>query len=113
MIALKGHWPMLPDVRLYHNPDKAAHRVGTVEDVQGAGARTWVTDGEAVVLMTYRGDRATEDALLVHEAYHVVYRHYLDYLMEEHPGEEVMAYAMQTVSKALMEAQERWRGLYE
>lgn len=113
MIALKGQWPMLPDVRLYHDPDKAARRVGKVEPRHDPGARTWVTDGEAVVLMSYRGDRITEDALLVHEAYHIVCRHYRDYLMEETPGEEVMAYAVQAVGKALMEAQERWRGRHE
>lgn len=112
MIAMREHWPFLPEVRLYHDQEKAGTYIREHWDVTPvfleAGAQTWYSDGAAVVLMSHSGKRVTEDALLTHEAYHVFSLH-MDYLGEDDPGEEIMAYGVQTVSKALMRAQRRWR----
>lgn len=113
MVALEGRGPLLPDVRLYQSAKRAVrHMLGRdegVETIEGADAQTWVRDGEAVVLMTYRGDRIGEYALLVHEATHVVRTYLSETLREEHAGEEIYAYATQAVSAALMRAHDRWR----
>jgi hypothetical protein len=112
MRALEGRGPLLPDVRLYHSADKALrylrrHGVDAqvIEDVD---AQTWVTGGEAVVVMTYEGDRIGEYALLVHEAVHVVREYFSETLMEEHAGEEMYAYATQAVAGQLMWAHDKW-----
>lgn len=59
--------------------------------------------------MTYAGEREAEDALLAHEATHVVQHHFCDYLGEDDIGTEVMAYGVQAVTEALMRAQRKWR----
>ena len=113
MIAMKGRGPLLPDVRLYHSVEKAlrylrGHGVDA-QAIEDADAQTWVTGCEAVVVMTYEGDRIGEYALLVHEAVHVVRLYYAETLMEEHAGEEVYAYATQAVAGQLMWAHSKWR----
>lgn len=113
MKALEGAGPLLPDVRLYHSAKKAlrfmlGHDVDA-EAMEDADAQTWLKDGLAVVVMTYRGDPIEEHALLVHEAVHVVRLYFSEVLMEEHAGEEVYAYATQAVAAGLMRAHDRWR----
>lgn len=111
MRAMREQWPFLPEVRLYHSKGKARRHMRDwegVEFIDSAGAQTWYADGEAIVLMNYRGSRAKEDSLLVHEAVHVVRMHFSETLMEEHAGEEMYAYATQSVAHALMRANRKW-----
>lgn len=113
MKALSESWPFIPEVHLFHNREKADRfirkRLGMVPRFLSTGAQTWSVGGTAVVLMEYSGDCNTEAALLVHEAYHVAYRHFRDYVGEEQPSEEFMAYGVQVVSKALFKAHGTWR----
>lgn len=103
---------MVPDVRLFHNAKKCERyvksRFGCMDGLLDTGAQMWYNDGRAVVLMSYDGRPETEAALLVHEAYHVATSH-MDYLGEDEPGEEVMAYLVQTVSNGLFVAHARWK----
>lgn len=113
MKAMDEMWPFLPEVRLFHSRRKCDRfvrkRLGEAPTFMGTGGQTWYGDGVAVVLIEHRGRRGTETALLAHEAYHVVSMHYDEYLGEESPGDEFMAYGVQLVLKALMGAHEKWR----
>lgn len=120
MVAMEERWPYLPKVWLYHDRDKCARRLrrmGLCNETADVPAQTWYHDGRAVVLMAYDGlaefgedGREVEDALLVHEAYHVVYRHVTQYMGEDEAGEETMAYGVQVVAQHLMTAHHGWRG---
>jgi hypothetical protein len=113
MRALKGRGPLLPDVRLFHNPDKAVRYMlgrdmGDCGELDDNKAYTFSRGSDVVVLMCYRGDLMEEYALLVHEAVHVVRTYFSETLMEEHAGEEVYAYATQAVAGQLMWAHDKW-----
>lgn len=115
MRALDGLYPFCPEVRLFHDRDKLAswcmRRYGCPPDMSDeADAQTTYWDGTAIVLIDPREecDPVWEDALLIHEAYHVVCNH-LKYIGESSAGEEVVAYMMQCVSGALMSAHHRWK----
>jgi hypothetical protein len=102
-------------VVLIHNKDKADRFIRRRFDKQprfmDTGAQTWCEDGLAVVLITTPLETAwhTDAALLCHEAYHVVSMHFGDYMGEEIPSEEFVAYGVQVVSKALFEAHDKWK----
>ena len=113
MIALDEKFPFVPEVHIFHSRAKADRyirkHIDTIPRFLDAGAQTWSNDSVAVVLMEYEGEATTEAALLVHEAYHVVSYHFGEYLGDEHPSEELMAYGIQMVSKALFEAHDKWK----
>ena len=113
MIAMKDKGPLLPDVRLYHSVKKALRHMRKLgidaQAAEDAGAQAWVSGSDAIVVMSYRGKRFEEDALLVHEAVHVVRMYLSETLMEEHAGEEIYAYATQAVAGQLMRAHRKWR----
>ena len=114
MRALEESWPFVPELHLFHDQSKADRFIRRRLDKRprfiDAGAQTWCEGGLAVVLITTPPDTAwhTDAALLCHEAYHVVSMHY-DYLGEESPSEEFVAYGVQVISKALFEAHEKWK----
>lgn len=109
MRACDESWPFVPEIRLFHSREKCARHLGRdVDEMTRDGAQTWYRDGVAVVLIDYAGKRRAEDALLVHEAHHVMRAHY-DWLGEENPSEEFCAYGTQIAAHALMKAHDRWR----
>lgn len=114
MKALDESWPFVPEVHLFHGRKKADRFIrkhfDKVPKFLDTGGQTWCEDGLAVVLITTPTDTPwhTDAALLCHEAYHVVSMHY-DYLGEESPSEEFVAYGVQVISKALFEAHEEWK----
>jgi hypothetical protein len=113
MKVLDESFPFVPEVHLFHDRSKAERYIrkhfDKIPRFLGTGAQTWSDDGTAVVLMEYEGNWHSEAALLVHEAYHVVSYHFGDYMGEESPSEEFVAYGVQVVSKALFVAHERWK----
>ena len=113
MKALDRSWPFVPEVHLFHDRDEAGkfmrEEFGMMPKFLSLGAQAWRIEDTAIVLLEHSGTRITEEGCLVHEAYHVVYRHFSEYIGEEWPSEEFMAYGMQVVSKALFEAHERWK----
>ena len=112
MKALGNMYPFCPDVWLFHSREKCVDwyekRTGTKPDLFESDAQTTYLGGEAVVLIEVKDEPAWENALLVHEAYHVVCNH-LSAIGEDEPGEETVAYMVQCVSGALMKAHEKWR----
>lgn len=114
MKAKDESFPFIPELHLFHSKDKAERFIRKHFDKRpiffDAGAQTWCEDRIAVVLMSTPTDTPwhTEAALLCHEAYHVVSMHY-DYLGEENPSEEFVAYGVQVVSQALFEAHDKWK----
>lgn len=114
MKALDESWPFVPELHLFHSRYKADKFIRRHFDKQprflGTGAQTWCEDGLAVVLITTTPEANwhADAALLCHEAYHVVSMHY-DYLGEENPSEEFVAYGIQVISKALFEAHDKWK----
>jgi len=111
MLAMKERWPYLPKVWLYHDKEKCIkrfHKLGWETSIYDVGAQAWCDEHNAVVLLSYRGNHEAEDGLLVHEAYHVAYRHIAQYMGEDEAGEEVMAYSVQVVSQRLMLAHHKW-----
>ncbi len=106
-------YPFVPKLMLFHSKKKCKRwcidELGCIPDlIDGADAQTMYHDGTAVVLFTVREEETWENALLVHESYHVVCDH-LEALGETDAGEEIMAYMIQCVSGALMDAHKRWR----
>lgn len=84
--------------------------MGNVPELCESDAQTFAWNGTNVVLMeTWGNEYKTEweDALLVHEAYHVVCNH-LRELGETDAGEEMVAYMMQCTAGALIEAHHMW-----
>lgn len=114
MRALKESWPFVPELHLFHSREKADRFIRRRLDKRprffDTGAQTWCEDGLAVVLITTPPETAwhTDASLLCHEAYHVVSMHY-DWLGEESPSEEFVAYGVQVISKALFEAHDKWK----
>jgi hypothetical protein len=113
MRALKSRWPFVPDVMLFHSRAKCEKYIrkhfGYEPDFcDPPSAQTWYHDGTAVILMSCDLDWHDEAALLAHESYHAVLRHYA-YLGEEEPGEEFVAYGLQVISKGLFVAHEKWK----
>lgn len=105
--------PFVPELWLFHSRKKCVRwcvgRFGSMPDIiDGADAQTIYVDGVAVVLFEVEDEDVWENALLVHESYHIVYNH-LRALGEECAGEEITAYMIQCVSGALMEAHSEWR----
>lgn len=115
MKALKESWPFVPELHLFHSREKAdrfiRRRFDRMPKFIDTGAQSWCVDGLAVVLITTPPETAwhTDAALLCHEAYHVVSMHYCDYIGEESPSEEFVAYGVQVISRALFEAHEKWK----
>jgi len=114
MKARDESFPFIPEVHLFHSKQKAERFIHKAFDKRplfsDAGAQTWCEDGIACVLMNTPIDTAwhVDAALLCHEAYHVVSMHY-DYLGEEQPSEEFVAYGIQVVALALFEAHDKWK----
>lgn len=103
---------MMPEVHLFHSRkrfDRFCKKKlgGKVEDYGTEGQMTYC-DGIVAVLMTYRGNDTTELTLLVHESYHAAV-HHMKYLAEDNPGEEVMAYLVQSIAHALFVAHGEWK----
>ena len=112
MKASRCNGLLAPEVRLFHSADKCRryverHLSGEIK-LYGTDGQMIYDSGVAVVLMAHRGDRATEESLLVHEAYHAAVAH-MRWLGEDQPGEEVMAYLVQTIADGLIRAHDRWR----
>ena len=112
MLAESDLGLMVPEVHLFHRR-KAFKRfvrrmAGRKVKPPRGGAMTFYREGVAAVYMGHMGKRDTETALLVHEAYHVAYRH-MGFLGEDEFGEETMAYLVQTVAHGLIAAHGRWR----
>ena len=109
-----GMYPFTPfELRLFHSRKKCSdwvmRKYGTeLEYKDGCGAQTVLIDDVAVVLIEVSEEAVWENALLVHESYHIVCEH-LKAIGEENAGEEIMAYMIQCVSGALMDAHMRWR----
>lgn len=101
---------MVPEVYLFHSPDKFKRfcdsELGGTELLDADGQMTY-SDGIAAIKMTHRGRRETELSLLVHEAYHAAVAH-MEWLGEDDAGEETMAYLLQTITNGLFSAHERW-----
>lgn len=115
MKALEAAWPFVPEVRLFHSREKCQrfirkHMSGEPTFLS-AGAQMWYEDDLAVVLFEADASWHAEAALLAHEAVHVAVAHY-NYMGEEHPNEEFLAYLVQVVSRALFEAHEKWKRDY-
>lgn len=113
MKALKESWPFVPELHLFHSKKKADRfirkHLDKVPRFIDTCAQTWCDDGIAVVYMgCFTNNWHADAALLAHEAYHVVSMHY-DYLGEESPSEEFVAYGVQVISKALFEAHDKWK----
>lgn len=105
--------PFCPEVRLFHSRKKCEEwcirRFGfPPRFIDGVDAQTTYWDGVAIVLFEVSDDPIWENALLVHESYHIVCNH-LEELAEKDAGEEIVAYMMQCVSGSLMAAHEKWR----
>ena len=112
MKASSGCGMMMPEVHLFHSRRKfdrfcKGRLGGKVEDYGTQGQMTYC-DGVAAVYMGYAGDEMTELTLLVHESYHAAY-HHMQYIGEDEPGEEVMAYLIQSIAHALFVAHGKWR----
>ena len=105
-------YPFIPNMRLFHDREKCLRwferNYGSVPRLHDSAAQTISCEDGDVVLMECICEEVWEDALLVHEACHVVSNH-LSRIMEDSPGEEVLAYMMQVVSGALMHAHHEWR----
>ena len=103
---------MMPEMHLFHSVAKfdrfCEREFGGKAHVDGAEGQMTYCDGVAAVLMSHVGDDTTELSLLVHEAYHAAV-HHMDYLGEESPGEEVMAYLTQSIAHALFVAHGKWK----
>ncbi len=103
----------VPELRLFHSKKKflrwCTKKFGCPpETIDDADAQTTYCNGVAVVLFTVRDNEIWENALLVHESYHVVCSH-LEALGETDAGEEITAYMIQCVAGSLMDAHKRWR----
>lgn len=103
---------MMPEVRLFHSRKgfkryykREYHEKPKMYDTEG---QMHYRNGEALILMTYVGEDATESALLVHEAYHAAVAH-MTLLGEDQPGEETMAYLIQSIAHGLLKAHKRWK----
>ena len=113
MLARKMGWPFIPEIHLFHDKEKCRRfmldRLGeSPEFIDNAGAQTWCDNNVAVVFMDYSSDdRAVDYGLLVHEACHVVQMQ-CDFICEENPGDEYIAYCTQVVSQALFIAHDKW-----
>lgn len=102
---------LLPDVHLFHSRKKCKRflkRHGIKTKLYDTEGQMIYQDGVAVVLMEHLGRPSTEQALLVHEAYHVAVAH-MGWLGEDDYGEESMAYLLQTVTAGLFDAHEAWK----
>ena len=105
--------PFIPKMRLFHDAESCKawckRKFGGFPELADSDAQTFRIGYVSVILMEHRGDGGPwENALLVHEAYHVVCQN-LEAMMEESPGDEVFAYMLQEVSGLLMQAHAEWR----
>ena len=103
---------MMPEIHLFHSRRKFERFCRrkfdhTPRDFGSQGQMTYY-DGTVAVLMTHVGKDATELALLVHESWHAASEH-MRYLGEDDPGEEVMAYLIQSIAHALFVAHHEWK----
>jgi len=113
MKAKEEQFPFIPEVRLFHDKKKCRrfmrkHFDGEREFMGDEFAQTWYERGVAVILFPFDRDWHGDAALLCHEAYHAIMRHF-EYLGEDAPGEEFVAYGIQSISKSLFEAHEKWK----
>ncbi len=102
---------MMPEVHLFHSRKKFVRylkKIGCDEEPLDAEGQMTYVDGTAVVLMSHKGKPESEMSLLVHEAYHAAVAH-MDMLGEDSPGEEVMAYLVQSIAHALFIAHGEWK----
>jgi len=109
-----GLYPFISPMRLFHSRRKCEkwcmRHIGDVPDFHQSDAQTFTWNGINVVLMETHGSQCKsewEDALLIHEAYHVVCNH-LRELGETDAGEETVAYMIQCTAGALIEAHHAW-----
>ena len=102
---------MMPEIHLFHSRKRfrrfCKRKFGGAEVYDAEGQMTYC-DGIVAVRMTYVGNDTTELTLLVHEAYHAAV-HHMEYLGEDSPGEEVMAYLVQSIAHALFIAHGEWK----
>ena len=102
---------MMPEIHLFHSRRKFKRYIRKLDrdlkalDTEGQMA---YCDGTAVILMAHSGRAESELSLLVHEAYHAAVAH-MEYLGEDSPGEEVMAYLVQSIAHALFVAHGKWK----
>lgn len=104
---------LVPEIHLFHSRKKCVRYLGEHSDGEPLGlgdtdGQMFYQDGVVVVLIEHDGRSETEQSLLVHEAYHAAVAH-MTWLGEDAPGEEVMAYLIQTISHALFVAHSRWK----
>lgn len=112
-IDASNMFPFIPKkIMLFHSREKCRKwmlkEFGSYPEFQEADAQTMNWNGSAIVLMEVVDEPAWEDALLVHESYHVVMQH-LENMGESNAGEEIVAYMLQCVSGLLIEAHHKWR----
>lgn len=102
---------LIPEVHLFRSRKKCKRflkRRGIRTKLYDTEGQMIYHDGLAVVLMEHSGRPSTEQALLVHEAYHAAVAH-MEWLGEDDYGEESMAYLLQTISAGLFEAYFTWK----
>ena len=102
--------PFIPEMRLFHSREKClawCEKKGVDVPLVDTDAQTFDVDGIQVVLFEGSSDDVWWDALLIHEAYHVVCNH-LQNIGEELAGEEITAYMLQVVSGALIYKHHKW-----
>lgn len=106
-------FPFAPEeIRLFHDRGKCVKwcegKFGEKPPMSDSEAQTITCGDVAVVLVETCGEDVWDCALLCHEAYHIVCNH-LREIGESSAGEEVVAYMVQCVSGALMDAHMRWK----
>ena len=104
-MKLRPCFPM-PEVylcRTKHKYYKTCKKLGIEGSFLGTDAQMTYENGVAIVYVRPISDTDQENALLVHEAVHVV-QMWLEELQEHEPGVEEMAYMVQAVSLSLFSA---------
>lgn len=101
--------PFVPKLRLYHSWPKMrawCERHG-IEDAARTPGLMCYADGTAAIYVDSSGDDRDTDALIVHESYHAAVTH-LSAIGEDEPGEETVAYCVQSVARCVMDAHDNW-----
>lgn len=106
-----GMRPFIPETHLFHSRKKFVRwcmRRGCSPVMRDSDAQTIFFDGVAAVLLESRDEGVWLNALLVHEAYHIVCSNLEAIGDDGGSSEEVTAYMVQYVAGLLMQAHERW-----
>lgn len=102
--------PFVPGLRLFHSWPKMrawCERHGIEDAARTPGLMCYV-DGVAAIYVEDCGSARDTDALIVHESYHAAITH-LSAIGEDEPGEETVAYCVQSVARSVMEAHDGWK----